>query len=91
MTFGGIFTDPLPAEAEQHVSSIFAAAATIIAALSASRTVQRVQEVKAQAAPMGVLLEGLAQVKPVQDETTESMLDEMRAIRAEITTVRARL
>lgn len=44
----------LPPSAEEHASALLTAAGGVLATLTASRAVQRVQEVKAQAAAPGV-------------------------------------
>lgn len=53
----------LPAAAEEHASAILTTAGGVLAALSASRTVQRVQEVKAQQAPLGLPPEAIEGLK----------------------------
>jgi hypothetical protein len=53
----------LPASAEEHASAILSTAGGVLAALTASRTVQRVQEVKAQASPMGLPPEAIEGLK----------------------------
>jgi hypothetical protein len=81
----------LPPGAEEHANSILTTAGSVLSVLAVSRGVQRVQEVKAQAAPMGVLLEGLSMVKPADPAIGQAVADEVRAVREEIAMLRARL
>jgi mannose/fructose/N-acetylgalactosamine-specific phosphotransferase system component IIC len=74
----------LPPGAEEHATSILATAGAVLSALTASRAVQRVQEVKAQAAPMGVLLQGLSMVKPVDGAAVEEVKQQLRQMQEEL-------
>lgn len=74
----------LPAAAEEHVSAILTTAGGVLAALSASRTVQRVQEVKAQAVPAGVLLDALAKVKPAAPDAVDDVKRQLAQLQAEL-------
>jgi hypothetical protein len=82
----------LPPAAEEHATSILATAGGVLSALTASRAIQRVQEVKAQAAPMGVLIEGLSMVKPSEEaaEITRAVMNEVRLMRDELAQLRGR-
>ncbi len=74
----------LPPGAEEHATSILATAGAVLSALTASRAVQRVQEVKAQAAPVGVLLDALGKVKPAEAEGVETVKQQLRQMQAEL-------
>lgn len=53
----------LPPSAEEHASALLTAAGGVLAALTASRAVQRVQEVKAQQMPLNLPPEAIEGLK----------------------------
>lgn len=53
----------LPPAAEEHANSILVTAGGVLSALTASRAVQRVQEVRAQTSPLGLPPEAIEGLK----------------------------